>query len=479
MRIVLIFVLLFFYISSGLSQVTISGSAVSYAGAELDFMTYTDPFTQSEIELGKCKVSANGDFSVVLPVNETTYIFSHLGIYKGFMLAEPGKTYSISFPDKKDKTSADKLNPFYEETEFQFIIKKSEADDINSLAQSFNNSYLPYYNKFARNLYLKNKKDLIDSAVLALKNLNPKVENPFYKSYVTYKIGYLKFMANQQKSKSISKEYFENRPVLYNNPAYLELFNQVFIKYFYFFSKTLSGKKIIADINNDKSLFKLNQTLLTDSVLKGDTLREFVILKNIHDEFYSNNFSRSGLLNLLDSLISLTKIEKHKNIAKYIRYEITKLMPGYPPPAFELYDINGRIVKLSDFLGTYVYLNFCVCSSYSCIKEFDLLNHLCEKYKNKLQVITISTDESLELMKDFVTKYKYNWLFLHYGNQPGILKEYDVRAYPTYFLIDNKGKLVFSPAASPSENFELFLFQVMKSRGDLNIEPAPQKDVFK
>lgn len=467
LRIILCFIVIFLPVLKIYTQVTLSGNAPTYAGTELNFKTLADPFTNTEIELGKCIVSANGDFSVKLPVKKITQIFSYMGIYKGVMFTEPGKAYFISFPDKTGKTPAEKLNPFYEETEFQFNIKNSNDKEINSLIDSFNYSYLPYFNKFAGNIYSKNKKNLIDSAISALNNLHPEAVMPFYKSYVYYKTGFLKFMAYQQKSKSISKEYFGTKPVLLENPAYIELFNHVFNKYFYFFSKTINGKKIIDDINTYKSYFRLNRTLLTDSILERDTLREMVIMKNIHDEFYSNNFSRSGLLNILDSILVTTKIEQHKKIAENIRSKITKLMSGFAPPAFELYDQNSKIVKLSDFFGTYVYLNFCICSSYGCIKEFDLLNNLSERYKGKLQIITISTDESLQLMADFISKSKYNWLFLHYGNQPEILKEYDIRAYPTYFLIDNKGKLIFSPAASPAENFESVLFQVMKSRGDL------------
>jgi hypothetical protein len=54
-----------------------------------------------------------------------------------------------------------------------------------------------------------------------------------------------------------------------------------------------------------------------------------------------------------------------------------------------------------------------------------------------------------------------------YDRQPDVLKEYDIRAFPTYFLIGPDGKLILSPAPSPSEDFESELFEVMKARGDL------------
>ncbi len=465
LRIILITVILYF--SNASAQVYLSGNATTYAGKEIIFKKYSDPFSETELEVGKCTVAINGDFSITLPINEITYIFSHLGIFKGYMFVEPGKSYIISFPDRTDRTSAEKLNPFYKETEFQFAIKNLNDKDLNFLMLSFNDAYTPYYNKFAGNLYSKNKKALLDTTISALRNLNQDATVLFYKLYVEYKIGYLKHLAYQQKSQSVSLEYFQGRPILYNNPAYLELFNQIFDKYFYFFGQTTNGKKIFQDVNRDKSYYNLTQTLQFDSLLREDSLRELVILKNIHDEFYSDRFSRSGLLNILDSLAATSKISKHKEIAGFIKNKITRLMPGFNPPAFELYDKDGKIVKLSDFLGTYVYLNFCTCTSYGCIKEFDLLKHLSEKYKDKLKIVTISVDDNRKVMSDYVLKSQLNWTFLHYGNQPEILQQYDIRAYPTYFLIDSKGKLVFSPAVSPGENFEMYLFQVMRQRGEI------------
>ena len=108
----------------------------------------------------------------------------------------------------------------------------------------------------------------------------------FYNNYIEYRFGYLKHLAYQQKSKSVSKEFFQERPVLYNNPAYMELFNQVYNRYFYFFGQTIPGKKIYDDINSKKSYHLLCQDLKSDSILKNENLRELVILKNIHDEFF-------------------------------------------------------------------------------------------------------------------------------------------------------------------------------------------------
>ena len=448
-------------------QVTIKGNAPTYAGSEIIFKILSDPITLAESEIAKCKVQKNGDFSMVFKTNEITCVFSYLGVYKGFLFVEPGKTYEISLPEKVDKTEGDKLNPFFEETEFQFSVKKVSEADLNFLILTFDDAYLPYLSMFAKNTHLKNTKALVDSAIVSLKKINLNSNNQFFKNYVNYKIGNLNYLALQQKSKSISNDYFQKKPVLLNNPAYVELFGQLYGKYLFFFGRTTNGKRVYDDVNKDKSYSKLCQTLKSDSVLQNDTLRELVILKNIHEEFYAANFSRSGLLQILDSLSCTTKIENHKRFALNIRNKITKLMPGFEPPPFELLDKDSNLVKLVDLKGKYVYLNFCACASYSCIKEFDALKRINEKYKDKLTIITIATDESRTLMVDFLKQADYAWPFLHYGNQPEIMENYDIRAYPTYFLIGPDGKLIFSPAVSPGENFEQYLFQAMRARKDI------------
>jgi peroxiredoxin len=277
----------------------------------------------------------------------------------------------------------------------------------------------------------------------------------------------LKLLANRQRVQSLSDEYFNNHPVLYCNTAYADLFNQVFDKYFLFFGRTSQGQKLFNDVNEAASYQALRETLSANNNFSNDTLTELVILKQIHDEYYGSQFSRAGLLKILDTLVVSTRIAEHRRIAGIIRHKITRLQPGFEPPAFELLDTDGNLVRLSDYKGKYVYLNFCTCQSYACLNEFNMLAQLYQRHKDRIAIITISTDPMEEVLRKFLAKNKYDWKFLHYDKQPGILKEYDIRAFPTYFLIGPDGKLIHSPAASPAEYFEQRLFEVMKARGDL------------
>jgi peroxiredoxin len=385
----------------------------------------------------------------------------------GYFFAEPGKSYELILPERRDKLPEDLLNPYFEPVEIHLGMTNFNSEDLNMLIVMFDDAYVPYYDKHVNSIYFKPDFAQIDKDIDQIESSFRSYTNEYFRNYRQYHYGMLKLLANRQRVQSLSDEYFNNHPVLYNNTAYADLFNQVFNKYFTFFSRSDSGRKVFTDINVKGSYHALWQTLSGTKNFSNDTLTELVILKQIHDEYYGSQFSRNGLLKVLDSLMATTVIPEHKRIATIIRHKITRLQPGYEPPMFELQDVNGKTVKLSDFKGKYVYLNFCTCQSYACLNEFNMLSALNQRHNDKLIIITISTDPQEEVLRQFLAKNNYNWVFLYFDNQPDILKEYDVRAFPTYFLIGPDGKLIFSPSVSPSENFEQKLFEVMKSRGDL------------
>ena len=454
--------------SISLSQnVILFGNAPSYANSEIVINRYTDLITKTEEEIGKCLVDDKGDFKISLDLDRITFVFSHLGIYKAFLYAEPNKTYEIILPEKTDKTPEDELNPYFIESRIQLGIANVKEEELNFIIRMFNDSYTPYYNKHIINFINKEDFSELNSDIERIEKPFVNSNNSFFNNYRKYRYGLLKHLAYQQKARSVSDEYFRQQPVLFYNPAYMELFNQVYDKYFVFFGRTSKGEKIYNDINTVKSYFELRNTLANDDVFSNDTVIELAILKGVYDEFYSDNFSRSGLLSILDTLISNTKIQQHRLLGEVIKTKITRLLSGHYPPTFALYDSDSNLVSINDFRGKYVYLNFCTAQSYTCLSEFELLKGIYERHKEKLEIVTISVDPLQSIDENFLKSKNWNWKFLFYGNQPQIIVEYDIRAYPTYYLIGPDGKLIYSPSPSPAEDFESMLYKAMKVRGDL------------
>ena len=62
----------------------------------------------------------------------------------------------------------------------------------------------------------------------------------------------------------------------------------------------------------------------------------------------------------------------------------------------------------------------------------------------------------INLKKDYV------WTFVNIGDQTDVLKDYDVRTYPLFVLIDREGKIYKYPAEQPSNGLEADLIKILQ-----------------
>jgi thiol-disulfide isomerase/thioredoxin len=92
---------------------------------------------------------------------------------------------------------------------------------------------------------------------------------------------------------------------------------------------------------------------------------------------------------------------------------------------FTLKDVNGSSVKLADFKGKVVVLNFWATWCVPCRAEIPTLIDLQTKYAaGGLLVVGVSVDDPVEKMKPFVTQYKMNYPALTAFKNDGILDAY-------------------------------------------------------
>jgi peroxiredoxin len=449
------------------SAVIIKGSDSTYAGQLLEFKIPKDPITGIDTVLGSTLVKADGSFSVELDIQETMQVYSFPGKYKLYLFIEPGKTYNVILPAFQKKEAREKLNPYFRPIEYHLGLKEFSKDELNIQIRMFLDAYIPYYKKHIDKVFTDKDFEELDKDIKKMDKPFEKSTNKFFNDFRTYKYGMLRMLAFQHKSKAISDNFYKDKSFLYYNSAYIDLFIMLYDQYFTHFSKADEDKKLIRAISVSKTYDAVKSVLMEDEVLKPEELLNMVILKCLYDEFYDDNYARNSLLAVLDSFIESVQDPYQVYIAKNIKGKVTKLLTGYSPPDFELYDMDSNLVNLANFKGKHVYLNFCSCFSYSCLKEFVMLKKLYEKHSNYLEIVTIVIDDEFELAQDFVKRSGYAWTFLHFENKPQIIQDYDIRAYPTYYLIDNKGKLAISPAPSPIDGFEMYLFKELRSKGIL------------
>lgn len=451
----LILILLTFLIGNVFAQnVTIRGNAPTYAGDEFVFRAYSDLITKTEIILSSCQVDENGDFSVNFPISETTQTFVDMGAFRGLLFLESSMDYEIVLPRKHEKTEADKINPFFRQDEFFIGIKNHTKKELNYLISDFNLRYNIYMDKnYIRILQLGYKAD-IASQMATFDSVYADVKNPYFTKYKEYKYASLKHLAYVRNNEAMQKKFFGGKSVDYHNIAYMNLFNKIFSNFLVLYSKTEKGKEIPVDIIEKRSLETVKMTVRDWKILKNDSLVELVILKGLYDGLHSRAYPQQAVVELLDSVVAYSKIEQSKLIAKNIMNSSHFLLVGFPAPDFKLKDTKDKDISLVDLGERFVYLSFCNLKSYTCQQELEMLKIFHEKYEEFFDIVTISVDEDFEETKEFFKSHDYKWKLLTSNNEMKILKDYQIRAYPTYYLIGIDKKLKLAPAPSPNTDFE-------------------------
>jgi thiol-disulfide isomerase/thioredoxin len=110
---------------------------------------------------------------------------------------------------------------------------------------------------------------------------------------------------------------------------------------------------------------------------------------------------------------------------------------------FTLKDVGGKPVKLADFKGKVMVLNFWATWCVPCRAEIPALVELQAKYAGSgLQVIGVSVDDPVEKMKPFVGQYKINYPVLQALGNDSILDTYGpMVVVPATVVIRRDGRI--------------------------------------
>ena len=132
-----------------------------------------------------------------------------------------------------------------------------------------------------------------------------------------------------------------------------------------------------------------------------------------------------------------------------------KLSGGRPAPDFTVRDATGKEVRLSDFRGKVVYLDFWASWCAPCLKEMPASAALREKFaKQDVVFLYVSVDTKEAAWKEALAKPMLNGPNARHGWAQGFEtpapKAYSIESIPAYFIIDRKGQLRGSAAPVPS-----------------------------
>jgi len=133
-------------------------------------------------------------------------------------------------------------------------------------------------------------------------------------------------------------------------------------------------------------------------------------------------------------------------------------------PDFNLKDLNGKDVKLSDYKGKIVILNFWAVWCKFCKEEMPDLNDLNKELEkdNEAVIIAVNVQESLDTVKDYLSSNNIDIKVL-LDQDGSVTQTYGVSGFPATFIINKDGSVyTYIPGKTDKETLQKYLDKAIK-----------------
>ncbi len=115
---------------------------------------------------------------------------------------------------------------------------------------------------------------------------------------------------------------------------------------------------------------------------------------------------------------------------------------GFQAPDFALPDLDGKTVRLSDFRGRPVFINFWTTWCTACKEEMPLIQASFNDHKAQGHdpvFLGMDVEEDAQTVRQFVQAGGYNWTMVLDTDADIFVNKYKGSAFPTSYFIDKEG----------------------------------------
>ncbi|RNI23660.1 peroxiredoxin family protein [Rufibacter latericius] len=436
-------------ISVGWAQatVTITGKINSPVSDSVLLELYTVPASYSG-ESHTVALSKNGEFTLKAPLNEPMLGELVHGPESIMLYLQPGDNLDVR-ADAEDFISSLKMKgEGFEENNYllQFERKFEEEEDYQVLPDNIHKREKDFL------LFLEERKE--DQLDFLKKFLKSNQVSEAFKAYAQAQIefGYandrLTYVDVRKRvgdlPPQLSANYYDflkqvnlNFPGAIRNQAYLDFLNN------YFQFRALQQQP-----NNLERDYYPVLYGLAKKELQG-TARDMMLARILSQAF------RFGYVPDADAMY--TDYQKEAKDANFLSFvhaqykQFRRVGLGTQAPAFTLLSAKGDSVSLSDFKNKIVYLGFWRTHCGICTVDQQAYKYFAEQLASKnIVLLQVSVGEDLNTWKQNMAQKKLPGVHLYAPDLSAkILKDYDVKSFPAYFMISPDGILINTNARRP------------------------------
>ena len=438
------------------TPVTITGTAPFAAGKEIRLLVFNDLLNGIPTVATTDIIDKHGRFSLKYATHDILLAQLAICTSKAEFFIVPANHYTFNI--SVDSTLYQRLNPEKYGGYLHIESPSKDTADLNFKINRFSEYFKRVADAYSYPMIYGNDPSIYDTVRSDIAQHFEVQYNPtnFYQSYGFYTLGEIDLLQYRKKPAYLYEKYFDNDYILYNNPAYMSLFNQYYDGYLYY-SPHISKDLLTSTINETPDYPTLFNEAGRDPKLTNARLRELVIIKNLIAFLDNKEFDQGNIIKLLQYIRTTSNFEKHVELIDSKLNQLMALKKNSEELTFT--DEKGHKTSLKQYQGKPVYLHIFQTDCINCIREMMIIKELYNKYNDKVQFVSLCIDPDKANYQAFVKQYgkQFDWPMLYFNEQYDWLMSQGVETLPDYMFFKADGTLQMRYAPAPEQELPEFL----------------------
>ncbi len=446
----------------------IRGVAPLSAGEEIQLRVYEDPISRKERVLAKQIIEADGSFELKVHTHEVQYAFLQVGRNRADFFMERDKDLELTFvPPEEDP---DKPKGFNERPFFTPKTIGGRSAGLNEQVIAFNDSLDRFLERIYPKLVQRNHPGYVGQQLAVFEesvSWHFGGVEPFVQDHIKYSIAGVEQTFLTDRKRLYGKYLKDVRPK-YDNPAYVDFLLQFHQGSVYRMAVINRHDECIRALDGREAFASLMEMLIEENPeIRGSSVCSMVLINGMDELFGQKDLENGKLIKALREFGMFSSNSYLGNAARNIAAKHEMSVQGSEAPDITFTGMDGEKRKLSDFRGTYVFLELTDASNPYCMRETDVIPSLKQEFRN-VRFVTICVGNTLDEMKDLHQRIDIDWDFGGIDLSDPTMDSYHIKSLPRFYILDPSGRFYRIPALEPSRGARselLALHEMLKAKG--------------
>lgn len=431
----------------------LEGFEPDYAGRNIEFYTWTDPISKTDKKAFTLRIGPQGRIQVETGVTETLFCYADFDSYQGKIVIVPGETLKIKLPPLKEKTFEESKNPYFQPITTWILAQSGSREELNTLFARFDQQFYQLSQKYFNQLYMRQQRNYLDSVRIPLEKEFSQVNAPLFQHHLQLQLKTIEAGIMRAGREKLMAGMTGLPAQAWKLPAFADLVDRLFTNTLSLESKSTTGASLRTMVAR-RSLADLKKWTETYTGTSSP-LSDMLTIKMLHDAFYSGEFSKINIIQLLQAE-NFTR-HNHSEIrltASSVAEKLQFLFPGTSAPAISLPTLAGDTLYSTTSTKPYQYIIFVDLEIPVGQEQIKYLTEINERIGSRVDILLVLSPSTRVNNEEFIKSNNIPGRVVLDTETNSMGRKYKVRSYPSAYLVNREHKVVLAPAKTPLDGFE-------------------------